>query len=733
MSASVRTREANEAIVGDLLKLPFSEQATELGTYPKVKRDQIGKRLAREILINDSYITKSVEEAAAYRATLPDILQHYVASVLRKGVVLTKKKSASSSGSPTRKKSSSGSKSPPPAAFGSASKAHAFRRRAFVSPAARSAPVISPYERRLKAFRLQGLPLGYLAEITEDAEDTAAVSRYENINLVKDFYTRDFPILTEEDSQLVADLFSLDRGIAGAARDAAIRRIRAQFLRKKAAHLETVKNDYVGPYPLDRIVDHIKDSPMGGVLGDVLLESLDDRMPVKKYATPAELQQLTELYAQADYAKPEHYPAIKADLVPLFERLGKRVSARKIHNTTRKTQYGLPPSKSGSPNVEGAEEVYLAKQKKVLGNGTLSWAQKDNALRALRNARKNYFKAVPFTGPIHDSRGYTQHLGECSTDAILQTLQQGTPWASTVQETLYNGTLASFTALYEKAIECPGFHPEQEDMMTLILNMQERFKLHYTAKKHEEVCILPVDFSYIAPIMKRKLRKSAELGPAIMLNAAIAIKSSYSAFTIYIPHIFQLLLNFFKLPFQCYVRDTSYHYKKNHNALLNHNIQYKGYEHHAFILRSDVHTPSQITLRARPAQVKPGHFTSIYKSLDKKWSYYDNNVGIMALHDTLMRDILNETDPGYVVGFTYTIAGSTPTITFYKIPYYNLSDEAELETKPIEKWTGAAWTVDGFGAFFDETDEIFLFTNTVHVITKGGAPGYKGRFVDDLI
>jgi hypothetical protein len=727
MSASVRTAEANRALVEDLLKRPLSEQATELGTYPKVKRDQIGNRLARELLINDDYISKTAEEAAAYRAALPPIHQFFVASILRKGVVLTKKKSASPSGSPTRKKSAS----PPTSRFGSSASKHRRTADAFTA-VARSAPVISPYERRLKAFRLQGLPFRYLAELTGAAEDTAVVSRYEKINLVKNFYGRDFPTLTEEDSQLVADLFSLDRGIAGAARDAAMTRIRAQFLRKKAALLEDIKARFVAPFPLDYTVDHIKTGPMSAALSDVLLEPLENRIPVKKYTTPAELQQLVELGAQADYSAPEHYPAIKAELVPLLERLGKRAAARKNHNTTRKSQYGLR-SKSGSANVEEAEKIYLAKQMKVLGNGTLTWAQKQNALRALGSTRKNYFADAPFTGPLIDTHGYKQHLGECSTDAILQTLQQGAPWAPTVQETLYNGTLATFTALYEKVLGCPGFHPEQEDMMELILNMQERFKLHYTAKKHEEVCILPLDFRHIAPIMKRKLRKSAELGPAIKQNAAIATKSSYSDFTIYIPHIFQLLLNFFGLPFQCYIRDTTYHNKKHHTAFINHDIQYKRYEHHAFILRSDNHPPSEITLQILPNPTKPGHFTSIYKSLDGTWSYYDNNVGIMALHDTLMRDILNETNSGYVVGFTYTTVGPSTTISFYKIPYYNKSDEEELETKPIEKWTGDKWTTNNFGDFFNETDEVFLFTNTVHVIAKGGEPGYKGRFVDDLV
>jgi hypothetical protein len=252
MSAASQTRRENKTIVEELLTLPFSEQATRLKTYPRVRQQQIGPQLARELLIKDDYTSKSAEEAAAYRAALPPVHQFFVASVLQKGIP-TRKKSASPSGSPTRKKSAS----PPTSRFGSSASKHRRTADAFTA-VARSAPLMSPYERRLKAFRLQGLPFRYLAELTGTAEDTAAVSRYENINLVKNFYGRDFPTLTEEDNQLVADIFSLDRGIAGAARDAAITRIRAQFLRKKTALLDDIKDRFVAPLPLDQIVDHKK-------------------------------------------------------------------------------------------------------------------------------------------------------------------------------------------------------------------------------------------------------------------------------------------------------------------------------------------------------------------------------------------------------------------------------------------------------------------------------------------
>jgi hypothetical protein len=130
MSASVRTAEANRALVEDLLKRPLSEQATELGTYPKVKRDQIGNRLARELLIKDDYTSKTAEEAAAYKTALPGILQLYVASLLQKGIP-TRKKSASPSGSPTRKKSAS----PPTSRFGSSASKHRRTADAFTAAA----------------------------------------------------------------------------------------------------------------------------------------------------------------------------------------------------------------------------------------------------------------------------------------------------------------------------------------------------------------------------------------------------------------------------------------------------------------------------------------------------------------------------------------------------------------------------------------------------------------------
>jgi hypothetical protein len=592
------------------------------------------------------------------------------------------------------------------------------------SPRAAAEAEPSELDKRMASFREKGLAFSYLYELTDDDQDLESAQNYGKYIVLASGND-------ESDEELITILMRMEDGDLS---NAPV--LRTMFQGRLQQYLVKLRGIFKDRKTALKVIVTEIQRNLGAIAVNIDLADLDDRLPLDKYMSVDERHRLCVIYARAEYCAIPKKPAVLASLLEFLEPIRRRLALRKNQGKTRKSQYGLK-SKSASANANAAEKVYLKKQMTILGNQALTWAQKQNALRVLTNERKAYFRPVPFTGPISDSKGYKQHDGECSTDVITQVLQQGAPWAAAVQERLYNGTAADFSAMYDRTLMCSGVHPDREDMMALLLNMQERFKLHYTsAKKIEEAvtCIQPFDYSKIGPILTRKVRKSAELGPAIKKNVSKLTKSPlYSTIVSYIKHIFQLLFQFFGLSdILCYVRDVRYQYKIQPTSYLADDIQYRDYKHLAFAFRINHYPPNHITLQNRPKPGVAGHYTAIYKSLQGSWVYYDNEVGVLPLHRTLMGDILNERTHSWFIAYVYIEEGPTTTLTFYKIPYFNSSYMVELKNRVIEQWRGDSWHEVDFREIAD-IPRISAIDEHYHIVSKTSEePGFDGLYMDDV-
>ena len=86
VSASTKaqeTKEANRALVAELLTLPLAEQAERIAALrPATRIGQVGKQLAKALLIKADFISKSAEEREAFRVSLPALHRHYIQMVL---------------------------------------------------------------------------------------------------------------------------------------------------------------------------------------------------------------------------------------------------------------------------------------------------------------------------------------------------------------------------------------------------------------------------------------------------------------------------------------------------------------------------------------------------------------------------------------------------------------------------------------------------------------------------
>lgn len=405
---------------------------------------------------------------------------------------------------------------------------------------------------------------------------------------------------------------------------------------------------------------------------------------------------------------------------------------RREHTNTLKNRWKV----SKSANIQEAEKVYLAKQMKILANGTLTYSRKQSALRALGNARNTYFH-VPYTGPMIDVVGFRQHTDECSSDALVQVFTNGVPWYAIVQRLLYTMTVQQFRKAYNALVRCPGPHPDQGPLEQLVFYIQERFKNHYAVLKHIEEgvrCGKPYDFSLISPIINRKIRLSAELAPMVKRGFRDISKTSLHATSpIHICHILKTLFHLFGiLDIECYVRNTSYISKATPGLFIESDIQYKHYTQLAFLIYANPFLVSEVSLYEH-THFRSGHVSAIYKMQNEKWVYYDNEGGIMDLHPILMEDILNETKPEYLVGYTSTKRAESGGITFYKIPYFNLNGLADLKEKTIHKWTKDHWAPIPITEI-STTTMIFVVTNIVHIASDDTEEeGFKGDFMDDAV
>ena len=737
VSASTKaqiTREANQALVAELLTLPFAEQAEQIAALrPTTRMRQVGIQLAKALLIKADFMSKPAEEREAFRLSLPPLHRHYIQMALAVGIPssATKKKSRSLSANKEAVRERFLKLGLPPKTLKSASAASAAASAASGnSPRAAAEAEPSELDKRIKVFRRTGLLFSYLYELTGEEEDREGSQNYGNYTIKAKG--------DDSDEHLVSVVTAAEEGDEEG-RPLAIKALRKIFQDRVAhaiTHLRGLLKDR--KMTLHKVVADIK-RHLSPIAVNIDLAELDDKLALNKYMNTDERHRLAVLLTRSEFGTYAQKPTVLASLLEFLEPIVKRLALRKSHGKTRKSQYGLK-SKSASANANAAEKVYLKKQMSILGKQDLTWTQKQNALRVLGNERKTYFESVPFTGPLRDSKGYKQHHSECSTDVISQVLQQGMPWGAPIQERLYNGTAAEFSAMYDKAVKCPGVHPDREDMIALLLNMQERFKLHYTAAKKLEdaaACVPPFDYTKIGPILTRKVRKSAELGPSIKGNIKKLTNASlYSTFTPYVQHVFQLLFQFFGMFFgvndiQCYTRNVRFGYRQNPIGYLNYDIQYKNYKHLAFAFRINHYPPNRVTYQTRPSPDVVGHFTAIYLALDGSWVYYDNEVGILPLHKTLMGDILNERTSAWFIGFVYKIVGSTTTLTFYKIPYFNSANLQEMKNKTIAEWHGDSWHEVYFRDIAD-VPAISTIEDHIHIVSKTTkTPGFEGLYIDD--
>jgi hypothetical protein len=179
------------------------------------------------------------------------------------------------------------------------------------------------------------------------------------------------------------------------------------------------------------------------------------------------------------------------------------------------------------------------------------------------------------------------------------------------------------------------------------------------------------------------------------------------------------------------MREVGYQYKSVPILYLSYDIQYRDYKHLAFALRINHYPPNHITLHQRPKPGVAGHYTAIYKSLEGSWVYYDNEVGVLPLHRTLMGDILNERTHTWFIAYVYTEEGPT-TITFYKIPYWNSSYMAEMKNRKIAEWREDSWNEVDFREIAD-IPRISTFDQHYHIVSKTSEePGFDGLYMDTV-
>jgi len=693
---------------------------------PAIRVAQVGKQLAKALLIQADYINKTPAESKAFHNSLTtDFHKHYIKLALKGPIPhsasITKKKSVSAPIEENSKRKTSRLERKSAAAAANNN-----------SPRAAEEGAPSEFDKRLQIFRTKGLPMIFLHTLTNDERDAEGTRGYEYFHIRA---KRDD--IDGHDQQLISNILSIQEGVPGNERDRLIEEVRRVFIGHLHEEFRKIRIFFrEAETTLKDAVGKIK-KQLGPIGQSLSIDDLDDTRAITTYMTRDELHKIVVLYARSLYSADVNKPDILRWLVEFLEPIVKRQKLRNNHSKTRKSQYGLT-SKSASANINAAEKVYLKKQMTILGNQALTYAQKQSALRRAGEERKAYFAPVPFSGPIVDKRGFIQHSTECSTDAIAQTLLYGVPWFTVLQPLLYTMTIPKFNELYDTMSTCPGPRINREALLQLILHIQERFRIHYTSvklKKNAEACVPPFDYSLIAPILKRKNRKSAELGPSIKKNVATVVNSSlYSTYTIYVAFILQTMFNFFGInDIRCYHRIITHEYKNNPILFLNNHIQYKNYTHLAFMLQEIPFPLEEVTLKYQ-TRLRTGHFTAVYKSGDDEWVHYDNESGIMPLHPALMKDLLNETDPRYFVGFM-PIKGENGIRAniYYKMEYFNTSNISELNTKTIHKWSEDSWTAVPF-TDIPRAASIYVIYELIHIATLSTeTPGYKGRFLDDIV
>jgi hypothetical protein len=378
--------------------------------------------------------------------------------------------------------------------------------------------------------------------------------------------------------------------------------------------------------------------------------------------------------------------------------------------------------------MEKVNAIYT-KRLESIEKGSGSPGTKKRRANALIEGQATHFQAPRWAGTKCDKMlGFSQHSGECATDAVQQIVLFADPWKNKIQPLVYDLTDANIEDLYAGFTAGPAPHPNMSGLRSLLLSMKNRFQNHYNALQllsHEEDCVPQFDYrklltgvaaeaSFAGVSLEQKKYNSAELGPSLKRGLTALLPNPHRSGTT--SHTLSVLNMMFRLFGISYVEcDIVVHDKISRNRFYHSKLDpspYKGYTHLAFWLALNTYDPQKPWTN----WIGAGHATAIY-CCESIWYYYDNNKGIIKLHPRLMEDLLNEVTLKWYIGIGYT--GSE--IVFYKIFRFNRIDTKALPTQRVYYWnfTTQSWTPCLYKLIIERhSDQFFHLEDCIHIMTR---------------
>jgi len=413
------------------------------------------------------------------------------------------------------------------------------------------------------------------------------------------------------------------------------------------------------------------------------------------------------------------------------------------------TALRAPPEKYGNPNVNSLTlkkvNVVYGKRLAEIEESSASPETRKRRTNALLQGQKTHFQAPRWVGTKCDKMlGFTQHSGECATDAVQQIVLFADPWKNKIQPLVYNLTDANIADLYATLIaSSSGPHPDRAALRSLLRNLQRRFQNHYTTLQllsHEEECVPQFDYrrllteaatelSFAGISLQQKKKLSGELGPSLLRELTTLLPTTLRRTSVdNMPFILKMMFQLFRISYvECTNVDTHIEVKKWFHTTKQGPSPYKGYTHLAFWLYLDPYPP---LTPSEPRRGAPGHATAIY-SCESIWYYYDNERGIVKLHPHLMEDLLNEVTLQWYIGVGYIAS----EFIFYKIPYFDAAvDIKALPTKQIHYWdfTTQSWKQCLYRQIVERHSLIFHLRGSIHIMTADHRhTGYTSPYLQD--
>ena len=476
----------------------------------------------------------------------------------------------------------------------------------------------------------------------------------------------------------------------------------------------------------------------------------DSIILVEPLMTPAIREELAELDIDYSIAK-----ATSADTSPIVKKIHEffmRLYEEAVPAYKKRMRSERRREKYGNPQVDNStlKEVnaLYTKRRKEIEEGSGSPGTQKRRINALLQGQKTHFQAPRWAGTKCDKMlGFSQHVGECATDAVQQIVLFADPWKNKIQPLVYDLTDANIADLYDTLIAGPAPHPDRAVLRSLLLNIQRRFQNHYTTLQllsHEEECVPQFDYrdllteaateaSFAGLSLKQKKKLSGELGPSLKRELTTiwpaAARTSITS-TVNILSILRMMFRLFGISYvicdmvyYSIIQTRGFHsgYRIVHDkswpayerdAIHLKLNRYKGHTHLAFWFGLDSYYP----LRPMTRDGEAGHATAIY-CCESIWYYYDNNIGIVKLHPHLMEDLLNEVTEKWYIGTGYT----ADELVFYKIPHFKgVVDVEALPTKEIHYWnyTTQSWTPCLYKLIIDRhSHQFFHFGECIHIMT----------------